>query len=355
MPKKGNNIYKRKDGRWEGRLYNSSSRKYRSVYGSSYSQVRQKLAELAQNEAKPSAAARLTISEILDNWLDARADIKPSSLYSYQSKIKRHILPYFKKRSYGKLTASDLEKFKTAKLAEGFSEKYVADMVMMIKSATKYSAKNYGYADPFAYVSLPKVHKTESKLLNKDEQVRFISACRDSGLAGLGCFLSLFAGLRIGEICALKWENITPSCDMLSVRATVQRMSDESGKSRVMLLPPKTDTSYRDIPMPGFIAEVLKKYRQDDDVFIVSGTSKPVEPRTLTNRFKAILQKAQLPAVKFHSLRHAFATNFLRQTGDIKSLSEILGHANVSITLRIYVHSSYEQKLACMEKLEKLL
>ena len=355
MSKVTNNIYRRKDGRFEGRIYQKSSHKYRSVYAKTYSEVVEKLNSISEAAPFESRSSHLLFSAVLKDWLDSRVGIKPTSVENYRSKITKHILPYFRRKAFSSLKASDLEKFKIKKLSEGLSESYVAGMVVIIKSASKYASVMHNCGDPFRNVSLPKVHKSTARLLTSEEQAVFTKACMRVGLAGIGCFLALFAGLRIGEVCGLKWENIDLKAAVLSVRYNVQRVTDAKGKSRIMLLTPKTDTSVRDIPLPDFIIRILKKYRQSGEIFVVSGTDKPTEPRSLTNHFKSILKDCGLPPVKFHSLRHCFATNFLRQCGDVKSLSEILGHSNVTVTLSIYVHSSMEQKMACMEKLAALL
>ena len=355
MSKITNNIYARKDGRYEGRLYQEGTHKYRSVYAKTYEEVSLKLQGIIESGSTSTRTRRLLFNDIVNKWLDFRSDIKLTSLSSYKCKIHTHILPYFRRKDFPSLTAADLEKFKAQKISEGLSEKYVADMVVIIKSASKYAAQMYSYPDPFSMVSLPKVHKAQPRLLSSEEQEVFVRACMKGGLPGLGCFLSLFLGLRLGEVCGLKWENIDLPAALLRVRYNVQRVPLGNRKSKICVLTPKTDTSIRDIPLPRAIVNILKKYKQNGDVFVVSGTSEPLEPRALSYRFKIILQKAGLPSIKFHSLRHSFATNFIRHTGDVRSLSELLGHSSVNITLQIYVHSSMEQKLACMEKLAALL
>ncbi len=357
MAKKGINIYRRKDGRWEARFYIKGSRKYKSVYARSYTEAKDKLALIQDEVYVPSNPCKLRFSDVLDLWLTARRDtIKTTSFLSYKTKIDKHILPWFGRKKYCSLSSDDLDKFKSEKLLEGLSEKYVADMVVLIKSITRYAILVHNYADPFQRVKPPKTTRTEPKLLTADEQKRFIHKCMFGGLAGLGCFLAMFAGLRIGEVCGLRWENIDLTAGVLSVRNSVARVGiGEKSKSTVMLLPPKSETSARDIPLPKFLINLLKTFRSSPDHFILSDTVKPIEPRTMTNRFKSLLKKAEVPSVKFHSLRHSFATNFLRKTGDIKSLSEILGHSSVNITLRVYIHSSMEQKLKCMEQMAAFL
>ena len=355
MPNNNQNIYQRRDGRWEGRIYKSGTHKYRSVYAPTYEQAREKMAMLKASESISAQNRYLTLGDVIDLWLESRGNIKPTSLACYHSKITEHILPFFENIPYTSLTPADLERFKTAKLSAGFSDNYIASMVVIIKSASKYAAQMYGCCDPFALVAAPKIHKKAVRLLSSEEQKSFTQTCLGSGFKGLGCFLSLYLGLRIGEVCGLKWENIDLTASILSVHSNAQRVVDENGESRVMILTPKTDTSIRDIPIPGFVADVLRKYVRAGKKFVLSGTTEPIEPRAYTSYFKALQKKAGVKSINYHSLRHCFATNFLRQTGDVKSLSEILGHANAATTLRIYVHSSMEQKMSGMEKMAALL
>ena len=357
--RRGQNIYHRKDGRWEGRCYVKGSRKYRSVYGRTCTEVKEKLQRLAGEDIVPSRKCSLRFSDIMQMWLaNRKTEVKITSYYCYKHKLDKHILPYFGVRQYSTMTAADLELFKQDMLRRGYSDKYVADMVVMIKSAAKYAAEVHNYADLFAHVQPPKVKRREIVLLSEQQQKAFIKYCADcKSLTCICCFLTMFTGLRIGELCALKWDNIDIENRVLYVRNTIQRVpvSGQKSKTTVMLMPPKSETSVRDIPLPKFLVDMLKKYRQNNSIYLASGSCCPIEPRSFTNRFKALLKKAKVPSVKFHSLRHTFATNFLRQSGDVKSLSEILGHSGANITLRTYIHSSMARKSACMDMMQALI
>lgn len=168
----------------------------------------------------------------------------------------------------------------------------------------------------------------------------------------LGILLSLYTGLRIGEICGLKWKDIDFTQNVLTVSRTVQRIQTVSG-SKLTVTSPKTASARRSIPIPFYIIKLLRRFAGTGEVFVLSGTEQPVEPRTMQNRFHAILKKAGLPSINYHSLRHMFATNSLQAGFDVKTLSEILGHASVETTLRAYVHSSMERKAVCMNLLIK--
>ena len=201
MANKKYSIYQRKDGRWEGRIRIAGTNKYRSVYAPTYEQVKDELELIETGEASQNNDKDLTLAGSIELWLASRSQIKPTSLASYRNKIENHILPYFKNILYTELNASDLEQFKINKLSEGFSASYVSTMVVIIKSASKYVSQMYDCQDPFITVKSPKIHKKPARLLSADQQTKFAQACLRSGLPGLGCFMSLFLGLRIGEVC----------------------------------------------------------------------------------------------------------------------------------------------------------
>ena len=153
----------------------------------------------------------------------------------------------------------------------------------------------------------------------------------------------------MGEVCGLKWGDIDFERSILTVKRTVQRISAGSHMTRIIVDTPKSRASSRYIPIPNTIMKLLRESRSNNNHYILSGSEKIMEPRTLQRRFQVILKKASLPSVNYHSLRHMFATNSLQAGFDVKTLSEILGHSSVETTLNRYVHSSMERKRACME------
>lgn len=161
----------------------------------------------------------------------------------------------------------------------------------------------------------------------------------------------MYMGLRIGELCALKWEDVDLEKREITVSKTIQRIQVRNGKRRTKLVitEPKSANSMRIIPIPECLAELLKQFKNNADCFVLSDNKKPVEPRTMQYRFAKILRNADLPSVHFHSLRHLFATNCIALGFDVKTLSEILGHSSIEVTLSRYVHSSMDRKRACMD------
>jgi len=357
MPRRGENIYKRKDGRWEGRYkcgYDDSGKvRYRSVYAKTYQEVREKLQKLKSTVVDYVSSGKRTVGELFNEWLTAvKLKVKMSTYACYHMKITKHILPVFGGLAYEKLTVSSVHDFIQGKLKEGLSAKYVSDIIIVFKSMAKYVSKVHGYVNPLENVVLPKKEKNSMKLLSKSEQeslCRFVLNTPDN--TKLGILLSYYAGLRIGEVCGLKWSDIDLNKGVLKVERTVQRVY-ENGSTKLMIDTPKSRSSIREIPLPKFLAEILRKFKSNDSVYVVSGTEKLIEPRTLQYRFKALLKKADLPSVNYHSLRHMFATNCIALGFDVKTLSEILGHATVETTLNRYVHSSMERKTACMSLLK---
>ena len=168
-------------------------------------------------------------------------------------------------------------------------------------------------------------------------------------LTAFGIMLSLFMGLRIGELCGLKWEDVDFQHKILHIRRTVQRISckNSSRKTKIVISTPKSATSFRDIAIPDMLMEYFKKFRNEADFFILSGSDKPIEPRAMQYRYKKILRSAEIENHNFHKLRHTFATNCTQKGFDIKTLSVILGHSTVNLTLNRYVHPdhSHERKL----------
>lgn len=356
MARRGENIYKRKDGRWEGRYkcgYNDSGKAlYCSVYAQTYQEVREKLQKCKLSVVNFISSGKRTVKELFEEWLsDIRLKVKSSTFSCYNMKVIKHILPVFAGLVYDKLTVSSVHDFIKSKLNEGLSAKYVSDIIIVFKSMAKYISKIHGYANRLENVMLPKKERNDMQLLSKSEQEKlrkFVMNKTDN--TKLGVLLSYYTGLRIGEICGLKWEDINFDKCTLKIKRTVQRIY-EKDSTKIIIDSPKSKSSLRTIPIPKFLLDILKTFKTFDSAFILSGTDKIVEPRTMQYRFKSLLKKANLPSVNYHSLRHMFATNCIEIGFDVKTLSEILGHATVETTLNRYVHSSMERKTACMNLL----
>lgn len=357
MARKGLNIYKRRDGRWEGRYRSGftpdGKTKYCSVYGKSYSAVREIIEQKrVEYSSGAECSCKSTVGEVIKMWLeDVKNKVKASTLANYEMKLNKHILPYFSGIRYEKLTADNLNVFISHKTGEKLSAKYIADIVVLLKSAARFAQRRYGYANRIDSVTLPKSDKKpDSRLLSAAEQSKLKSALISSPTcSNVGILLSAATGIRIGELCALKWENVDLEKRILTVKQTVQRVMKRGGGTQLIVTSPKSASSERKIPLPDFILPYLENIKADGGCYLLSGSSRIIEPRTMQYRFKSALKRCDLPYVNFHALRHMFATSCIALGFDVKTLSEILGHSSVQITLNRYVHSSMERKQSCMK------
>lgn len=268
-------------------------------------------------------------------------------------KADKHILTEFGDMRYDDLTVQMLHNFIESKLKIGLSAKYVSDIIIVFKSMTKYISRVHRFRNPIADVVLPKTEKKEMNLFSDIQQKKLCDyLLTNTDNTSIGVLLSLYTRLRIGEICGLKWNDIDLEKSILTVRKTVQRIRTSIHETKLIVDTPKSRTSQRSIPIPEFLMDILCKLRKCDDFYILSGSKKIIEPRTMQRRFKTMLKKAGLPSINYHSLRHMFATNCIQLGFDVKTLSEILGHASVETTLNRYVHSSMECKTQCMNLLK---
>lgn len=356
MARRGNNIYHRADGRWEGRYYCKGTRKYRSVYGKTYTEAREKLNRIRNEVLVPSARCNLLFVDIMKMWLESRRSrIKESSYASYRNKLEHQIIPYYGNLQYTQLSLEEIERFIAEKKAAGLSAKYIADMVIMMKSAAKWAETTKNYANRIRNAEMPKSQSKEAEVFSHEEQKKLLQTILVShNSTACGVLLTMYTGLRIGELCALQWKDIDFDTGILHIAKTVQRIKvyGEKSKTAVKVTAPKSATSLRDIPLPAFLIKMLAAYCGNESAYIASGSKTLIEPRSFTNRYKALLKKADVPSRKFHCLRHSFSTSALQQGFDIKTLSEILGHASANITMRVYVHTSMERKCACMNRLQ---
>ena len=357
MAKRGENIYKRKDGRWEGRYKNgfklNGKTRYSSVYGASYSEVKILLNAKRAEQRTDCIKCSFTFGELSALWLESIVhNVKESTYSNYSMKLEKHILPHFGAIRYEKLTIKIFNDFIAEKLSSGLSARYVSDICRVIKSITKFARVRLGYADKAELLSLPKCEKRERKMLTASQQSLLINYLNDNiSPSNLGILISAVTGMRIGELCALKWSDIDLEKRIITVSKTMQRIKNMVGKAatKIVITPPKSKTSAREIPIPDVLYSYLKAMQKDDDCYILTGEKIYAEPRTMQYRFKAALKRIELPQVNFHSLRHMFATKCVDVGVDVKTLSEILGHCSVELTLNRYVHSSIERKRSCMK------
>lgn len=368
MARKGENIYKRKDGRWEGRyrIPNPSGTKalYRSVYGKSYREVREKLftgkqVVIQKEEKKSQLPDRMTLGEAAGRWLEEnRGKWKESTYATYRSITEKHVLPLWGMQPANALLIEPPVFLPGIK--EGGKKKYSGAYQHQIQVITcqifHFLDKKYHCGVPQWPSSAPpaqnraittpevdKLRKLEAYLSDKAEE-------KDS--TSIGILLSGCCGLRIGELCALQWKNINWEEGTIQIRGTMQRIRTfQQGETRtkIMISDPKSRSSNREIPVPAYLLDFLKGIKGNKEGYILVGKKKEyLEPRTMQYRFKKILEQLEIPYFNFHMLRHIFATNCISRGFDMKTLSELLGHSNITTTMRIYVHSDMERKKQLM-------
>ena len=377
MAKYGENIYKRKDGRWEARVikeYNEQGKaRYTYFYGRSYKEVKDKIFTISPytKEHSESNTAENTqrFDNILDTWLESKKiRLKKSSYVKYYNLINNHIKPslghcILTDISSAVLNSYIIEKYETGKRNEpgGLAEKTVKDILTVIKSVLRFG-RNENLLD-ISKINLifPRKKPKDMRVLTKDEQAVFEKYLfSNMDMSKLGIVLCLYTGLRIGEICALKWSDIALSEHMLTVSRTMQRIQTIDNacptKTEVIITEPKSGCSMRIIPLPECLLDKLEIFKSTvpNAYFLTGEQERFIEPRTYYNRFKTYVKASGIKDANFHSMRHTFATRCIDVGFDTKSLSEILGHANVSITLNRYVHPSFDLKRDNMNKLTYL-
>lgn len=376
MARRGENIYKRKDKRWEGRFiknYDEAHKaKYVSVYGHTYAEVKDKL-DCAKRNIEDICSSRdvdkQTLKDYAENWLESiSAHIKKATFVTYTNLLHNHIVPELGSYKISELTTEIVKNFAGSKLLSGnikdkssLSVKTVKDILSVLKLVLKYAAETGAVCNcNFEMISI-RSGQRHTEIIHKSEQVKLVKYLLENiDNTKLGILICLYTGLRIGEICALQFEDISLDEQLIYVNKTMQRLQtlDEKSvtKTEVIISTPKSESSYRAIPIPDFLTEIIKDFAiipHTPHAFVLTGREdKYVEPRTMENRFNRCLEECGLGHYNFHQLRHRFATYCVELGFDIRTLSEILGHSSVNITLNRYVHSSLELKRSNMNKLQ---
>ena len=258
------------------------------------------------------------------------------------------------------LSLQDIENYNFNKLIkrwiEVLSAKTIRDIVVVLKSILRYAEDNYKRKYNVNKIIIPRLEIEKIKTLSKREKTRLENYClKHDTLRNIGIVVCLYTGMRSGEICAIKWKNIDLEKKEIQVKTTLQRSYKKDGDgTKIIIDTPKTKESIRSIPITNKLYEILKplKTKYSKEAYLLTGNEeKIIEPRNYNYQFKRTLRECKIKSYKFHILRHTFATDCINVVMDVKSLSEILGHSDVNITLSRYVHSSYKHKKKYMEKL----
>lgn len=370
MARRGENIRKRNDGRWEGRYKNGvkddGTNKYISVYGKSYTEVKNKLIEIKRGivcfEKNPYVEKKF--EEVLTLWLKSnQIKIKGATENKYNYMIEKHIKPQLGSKRISTLTVPVINNFLFEKMENGrldgkggLSASYVKTMAIIIESAMRFAADE-GFCQPLRnQVVKPSSVKKEMRILSLSAQQHFESmAANDIDETVTGVYIALYTGLRIGEVCALSWDDIDFNTQIIHVRHTVTRVQKNRGSScssTLIIDVPKTKASIRDIPISPMLLPILMRMKdQSISPYVISTQPNFISTRTFDYRYKKLFKDFGIPEVNFHALRHTFATRCVEVGIDVKSLSQMLGHSSVATTLNTYVHPSIETMRFQMEKL----
>jgi integrase len=305
-----------------------------------------------KNGKKAGINGKLTVIEKLKAYLDAaEITIKPSTAGVYHRYIRYYIEPYFKDMPYDKLTSDKMQQFIASLTESGLSAVTVQAIYSFLKSGVRPSGE-----DTIFDVSLPPRRKKPVEYLSRDEQKRLEEAAKIAGYPFyLAVLIGLYTGIRIGEMCGLLWEDIDFSSRIIRIKRTLQRipsMDDEKAKTKIAVSSPKSPSSVRNIPIPGFLYTLLLEQQKNADCeYVLSQNGHLVEPRYIQNHFKKALKAANIRDVNFHTVRHTFATRALENNFDVKALSELLGHASATVTLDKYAHVLDDHKRKLMERM----
>lgn len=375
MSRKGENIRKRKDGRWEarymkGRDMNGKIR-YGYLYGRSYKEVKEKKIRMISEYpafftygSQPSALLEddriCTVSAHWKNHI--RYTVKESTYSNYGEILENHILPALGETSVRKFTNRTLLSFVQRELEKGMSYGSIHVIMGVLKNILHYGQELGCF--PGELLKFPRIPAggKEIRIMSK-EDFRKLDACLSEGTDPFtfGILLCMYTGIRVGELCGLKWEDIDLNHRKIYIRRTVTRvknldmtLTEGQGvcpRTRLNIGTPKTSTSMREIPLPDRLLSIGTALKKNGGCFLLTGTENCVEPRTVQRRYAALLKKCQIPHIKIHSLRHQFSCRWIEQGFDTKSLSEILGHTSVKTTLDLYVHIQAETKREYMNQL----
>ena len=302
-----------------------------------------------------------TVREIATAWKEyKRPYVKQSTMAAYVLILENHVLPYF--GDGDSLHEQAVQAFVLQKLERGLSVKTIKDILIVLKMVMNFGVKNewmtyYEWDIKYPTTSTSKELEVLS-VANHRKILNYIQS--HFTFTGLGIYISLSTGLRIGEICALKWSDINVADGTITVSRTIERIyiiEGEKKHTELIINTPKTKNSCRKIPMSKELLAMIKPLKKvvNEDFYVLTNDERPTEPRTYRNYYNGLMVKLDIPKLKYHGLRHSFATRCIEAGCDYKTVSVLLGHSNISTTLNLYVHPNMEQKKRCITKMFKSL
>ena len=352
MPRRGENIYKRKDGRWEGRYIRgrtpAGKAEYGYVYAKSYAACREKRRRMEDAlPQKPMLTGEMSVCQAAEFFLsERRGALKASTIGRYEYMIRHYIVPEIGTILLRDLTAEKLSVFFSRLQDRGLSCKSTRDVGVLLKTIFKVVKKKCHCDCPGRDVELPAYRSKKVEVFADHEIAALAQKVLDApDITGLCVLLILNTGLRLGEICALCKSDIDFRSGFLRIERSVARVRDASG-THLVVQSPKSSSSVRLVAIPNDMLELLKTATQNiqKDNYLLTNTNTPMEPRTLQYRYRKLLERCGTRYRNFHAMRHTYATRCMESGVDIKSLSELLGHADIRTTLQTYVHSSLAHK-----------
>lgn len=305
-----------------------------------------------------------TFQVLFQHWLEDKSlRVRRSSLAIYHCHVYAHLIPLFGEYRTDAVTERDLNRICFTELPLRADEKGMLspksriDLIRTLNNVLRFGFEQ-GYFAQRMQAEYPKMQKSKINVLRDTELARLEQALYDDfpKRDAFGIYLCLYTGIRVGELCGLKWEDFDLKNGLLYIRRTVQRVSfNDSGgqKTVVMIGPPKSFKSEREIPIPEHLLEYLKKWKKEQkDNYFLSDSPHCYEPRRMQRAYQFYLKKAEIEPLGFHSTRHTFATRWVEAGIDIKTLSEILGHTSIRITMDKYVHISEKTKRENINKIK---
>lgn len=299
-----------------------------------------------------------SFSRIADLWKeDKRQYVKKSSFAIYVHLLNHFIIPHFAECEH--FAEEDIQTFANAMLARRYNVKTVKDTLLVLKMVLKFGAKHGAWTMPEYTVRFPAgaTGKKEVPVIPAGDRKRLLNYLRQNfSCRNFGILLCLHTGLRIGEVCGLQWKDFDLESGIVHVGKTVQRIYLADGKRReyyVSIDTPKTSAGIRDIPLSGEILKTVRGLRKvmQDDCYVLSNRELPLEPRYYRDYYIKLLRRLGIAPVRFHALRHTFATLCVESKCDYKTISAILGHSRITTTLDLYVHPGYKEKKRAIEQM----
>lgn len=302
-----------------------------------------------------------TIREIALAWKsDKQRYVKQSTYAAYVLILENHLLPSF--GDYDSFSEKLVQEFVLQKLENGLSVKTVKDILIVLKMVMKFGVKNewMNYCEWDIKYPTSEANK-DLEVLTIAHHKKILDFIKENfTFRNLGIYISLTTGLRIGEICGLKWSDIDVCNETITVRRTIERIyliEGDCKHTELVINTPKTKNSCREIPVNKELLAMVKPLKKvvNNEFYVLTNEEKPTEPRTYRIYYHRLMKRLEIPRLKYHGLRHSFATRCIESNCDYKTVSVLLGHANITTTLNLYVHPNMEQKKRCITKMLKSL